>query len=133
LKVVHFTAQVRLKSSKLCFANKSADKEWMRTICVDQMSFLSHVSVSSVYQDLAEGFWHDSSMTVQVKTHALRAIAGQLESNNATILSILHLLLSEVGGDESAFSVHFQGLQGLIQRRGGSSQLPVQVFTYVTL
>lgn len=105
----------------------------MHAICADQMSFLSHVSVSSVYQDLADGFVHDSGMTVQAKTHALSAIAGQLEANDATILSILHLLLSEVGGDESAFRVHYQGLQGLIQRRGGLSQLPVQLVTYITL
>ncbi|KAJ4991572.1 hypothetical protein SVAN01_02953 [Stagonosporopsis vannaccii] len=124
--------ELKLRYIESC-AFHSGDKEWMRTICVDQTSFLSHVSVSSVYQDLAEGFWHDSGMTMQAKTHALRAISGQLESNNATIVSILHLLLSEVGGDESAFRVHFQGLQGLIQRRGGLSQLPAQLVTYVTL
>ena len=97
------------------------------------MSFLSHISVSSVYQDLADGFWQDSGMTVRAKTHALSTIAGQLESNDATILSILHLLLSEVGGDESAFKVHYQGLQGLIHRRGGLVQLPNQLATYVIL
>ncbi|KAH6621887.1 hypothetical protein C7974DRAFT_212675 [Boeremia exigua] len=109
------------------------DREWMRTVCADQTSFLSHVSVSSVYQDLAEGFWQDSDMTVEVKTHALSAIAGQLESNDATILSILHLLLSEVGGDGIAFKVHHLGLQSLINRRGGLSQLGTRLATYITL
>ncbi|KAF1931235.1 uncharacterized protein M421DRAFT_342404 [Didymella exigua CBS 183.55] len=105
----------------------------MRAICADQMSFLSHVSVSSVYQDLADGLWQDSGTTVRIKTHALSTIAGQLESNDATILSILHLLLSEVGGDETAFSVHYRGLQGLIHKRGGLSQLTYHLATYVVL
>ncbi|KAF2623904.1 hypothetical protein BU25DRAFT_400081 [Macroventuria anomochaeta] len=109
------------------------DKPWMQTICADHMSFLSHVSVSSVYRDLADGLWQDSSTTVRAKTQVLSMIAGRLETNDATILSILHLLLSETGGDESAFQVHYQGLQGLIHRRGGMGQLPHQVATYVTL
>ena len=110
-----------------------ADRQWMQAICADQMSFLSHVSVSSVCQDLVEGLWQDSGTTVQIKTHALSTIAGQLESNDATILSILHLLLSEVGGDETAFSVHYQGLQGLIHRRGGLRRLPYHLATYIIL
>lgn len=105
----------------------------MQAICADPMSFLSHVSVSSVCQDLVEGLWQDSDTTVQIKSHALSAIAGQLESNDATILSILHLLLSEVGGDETAFGVHYQGLQSLIHRRGGLRRLPYHLATYVIL
>jgi hypothetical protein len=97
------------------------------------MSFLSHISLSSVYQDLTDGLWQDSGATVQAKTYTLRTIAGQLESNDATILSILHLLLSEVGGDETAFDVHYQGLRGLIDRRGGLGHLTNQLVTYVIL
>jgi hypothetical protein len=114
-------------------AHTKADRQWMQAICTDQVSFLSHVSVSSVCQDLVEGLWQDSGTTVQIKTHVLNTIAGQLESNDATILSILHLLLSEVGGDETAFSVHYQGLQGLIYRRGGLRHFPYHLATYVIL
>lgn len=114
-------------------ADLATDKEWLHTICAEQMSFLSHISVSSVYQDISDGLWQDSGLTVQAKTHALRTIAGQLESNDATILSILHLLLSEVGGDESAFEVHYHGLRGLIDRRGGLGQLTNRLVTYVRL
>lgn len=118
---------------KVQVIDMKADRRWMQAICADQMSFLSHVCISSVYQDLSDGVWHDSSTTVRIKTHALSTIAGRLDSNDATILSILHLLLSEVGGDETAFSVHYQGLQGLIHRRGGLSQLPYHLATYVIL
>ena len=97
------------------------------------MSFLSHVSVSCVYQDLADHQWQDSGTTVQAKTQVLSAIAGRLETNDATILTILHLLLSEAGGDDAAFQVHHQGLQGLIHRRGGLNQLPWQLATHVNL
>lgn len=106
----------------------------MQEICSDPTSFLSHVSVSCVYQDLADGFLHDSNTTMCAKTGVLSQIADRLQSTDATILSILHLLLSEVGGgDDSAFQVHAQGLQGLMHRRGGLSQLPSQLATYVTL
>lgn len=105
----------------------------MQAICADQMSFLSHVTVSCVYQDLADNLWQDSGTTVQAKTQVLSTIADRLETNDATILSILHLLLSEAGGDESAFRVHYQGLQGLIHRRGGLGQLPHRLATYVNL
>ncbi|KAF2997331.1 hypothetical protein E8E13_002969 [Curvularia kusanoi] len=111
----------------------SGEKAWLQTICADQMSFFSHISITSVYEDLADGLWQDSDMTVQAKAYALRAIAGQLESNDATILSILHLLLSETGGDETAYQVHYQGLRGLIERRGGVSQLSDRLATYVIL
>lgn len=95
---------------------------------------MSHVSVSCVYQDLADGLWQDSSTTMQAKTHVFSTIAGRLDTNDTTILSILHLLLSEAGGsDWSAYRVHYQGLQSVIRRRGGLSQLPLQLATYVIL
>ena len=115
-------------------AESKVDKQWMQFICADQKSFLSHVSVSCVYQDLTEGLFQDSDTSMGAKTGVLSMIAGRLEMNDATILSILHLLLSEAGGgDESAFQVHFRGLQGLVHRRGGLSQLPPHLATYMTL
>jgi hypothetical protein len=116
------------------FANMKTDQQWMQSICADRMSFLSHICVSCVFQDLSDGLLHDSSTTMCAKTRVLSTIAGRLETSDSTLLSILHLLLSEVGGcEESAFQVHYRGLQGLIHRRGGLSQLPDQLGTYTTL
>lgn len=106
----------------------------MQFICADRKSFLSHVSVSCIYQDLAEGLCRDSDTSMAAKTGVLSMIAGRLEMNDATILSILHLLLIAAGGaDEAAFQVHFRGLQGLVNRRGGLSQLSPQLAAYTTL
>lgn len=110
------------------------DRQWTQHICSDSMSFLSHVSVSCVYQDLTDGSLHDSNKTTHAKTAVLSRIAGRLEATDATILSILHLLLSEAGGgDDSAFQVHAHGLRGLLHKREGVSQLPPQLATYATL
>ncbi|KAF9697762.1 hypothetical protein EKO04_004113 [Ascochyta lentis] len=118
-------------SSSTFFCN---DQQWMEYVCSDPMSFLSHVSVSCVYQDLMNGLLHDSNTTMSAKTRVLSGMADRLEANDTTILTILHLLLSEAGNsDESAFQVHSQGLKGLIYRRGGLSQMPPQLATYVTV
>jgi hypothetical protein len=116
------------------WTNSKPDQQWMQHICGDQTSFLSHVSLSSVYQDLADGLLHDSSTTISAKTNVLGMLAGRLEANDATILSILHLLLSEAGdNDDSAFKVHYRGLQSLICRRGGVGQLPDRLAVYINL
>ncbi|KZM18882.1 uncharacterized protein EKO05_0010389 [Ascochyta rabiei] len=110
------------------------DRQCLEHICSDPMTFLSHVSVSCVYQDLMNGLVHDSNTTMSAKTRVLGGMADQLKANDATILTTLHLLLSEAGSsEESAFQVHFRGLNGLIHRRGGLSQVPPPLATYVTL
>ncbi|KAF2006004.1 hypothetical protein P154DRAFT_530286 [Amniculicola lignicola CBS 123094] len=102
---------------------------WMEIVCSTRMSFLSHVSVCCVYQDLSEGFLEDSPLTVYAKTKVLRMIKDSLQGlstqmDDFTILSILHLLTSEVGGfDEEAFDVHQDGLIRIVHQRGGISHL----------
>ncbi|PVH98001.1 hypothetical protein DM02DRAFT_566977, partial [Periconia macrospinosa] len=105
------------------------EPQWINTVCSYRMSFLSHVSMMCTYQDLAEGFLGDSALTECAKskvlsmiTDSMRTQAGQTE--DFTILSILYLLISEIGGhNERAIDVHQEGLMRIVHERGGLSNL----------
>ncbi|KAF2683085.1 hypothetical protein K458DRAFT_50432 [Lentithecium fluviatile CBS 122367] len=107
----------------------SQDTVWMETVCNNRMSFLSHVSVACVYKDVAEGFLDDTALTVYAKTKVLRMITDNLstQTDDFTILSILHLLVSEIGGqNEDVFDVHQDGLVRIVNQRGGIANLGLQ-------
>jgi hypothetical protein len=104
----------------------SQDMAWLGTVCSNHMSFLSHVSVACVYKDVAEGFFEDTPLTVYVKGKVLRMITDSLSTHtdDFSILSILHLLVSEIGGqDEDVFDVHQDGLVRMVYQRGGIAHL----------
>ncbi|KAF2186356.1 hypothetical protein K469DRAFT_573713 [Zopfia rhizophila CBS 207.26] len=118
-----------------------ADRSWMEIVCSSRMSFLSHVSVTCVYQDVTEGYLDDSALTVYAKTKVLRMVKDSLQgfdtgSDDFTILSVLHLLISEVGGfDEDVFDVHQEGLVRIVHQRGGINNLGLNgaIATFLTL
>ncbi|KAF2655436.1 hypothetical protein K491DRAFT_716248 [Lophiostoma macrostomum CBS 122681] len=118
-----------LKHQYLLSSSFCQDPPWMTIVCSTHMSFLCHVSVACVFQDLTEGFLEDTPLTVYAKTNALRMIKDSLQGFNTslddfTILSILHLLISEVGSyDEDVFDVHHEGLVHIVHQRGGLSHL----------
>jgi hypothetical protein len=98
----------------------------METVCSNRMSFLSHVSVACVYKDVAEGFLDDTALTVYAKTMVLGMINESLstQTDDFTILSILHLLVVEIGGqNEDVFDVHQDGLVRIVYQRGGITNL----------
>ncbi|KAH8723409.1 hypothetical protein GQ44DRAFT_741037 [Phaeosphaeriaceae sp. PMI808] len=112
------------------------DMPWMHNVCANRLSFLSHVSVTCVYQDLAEGYLYDSDITSDAKTKVLRAITDDpLEIDDVTILSISNLLVSGIGGsfDDEVFDVHSQGLMRIVSQRGGISNLHQHIATNITL
>ncbi|KAF1962431.1 hypothetical protein CC80DRAFT_400285 [Byssothecium circinans] len=111
--------------AQLCIQNSP----WTKAICSHRMAFLSHVSVACVYQDLEEGFLDDTALTVYAKTKVLGMITESLrhhttQTDDFTILIILHLLTSEIGGqNEERIDVHQEGLMRIVHQRGGLSNL----------
>jgi hypothetical protein len=104
------------------------DKSWTEMVCSNNMAFLSHVSFLCAYQDIRESFLEDSPLTVYAKTQVIsritQSLTGQRPIDKNTIISILHLLVSEIGGqNEDVFDVHLEGLMRIIHERGGLTDL----------
>jgi hypothetical protein len=108
------------------------DLAWMRYICDNRLSFLSHIYATLVYQDLDEGLLYDSELTVYAKTKVLGLISDGLDTNDVTLISILNLLISEIGGlDEDVFDLHQDGLSTCMRdQRDGLSP---NIATFMTL
>jgi hypothetical protein len=108
------------------------DQAWMQYVCGNQLSFLSHVYSTLVYQDLDEGLLYDSELTVYAKTRILGLFRGRLDTDDTTILSILHMLISEIGSPEQdAFGVHQDGLVTCVRNRRDG--LGPNIATFMTL
>ena len=110
------------------------DQAWMQHICDNHLSFLSHVYTTLVYRDIDDGLQYDSCLTVFAKTKVFRLISNRLVSENATIVCILHLIISEMGSiDEDVLSVHQDGLATCLrsQREGLSSNVARFMTLYV--
>ncbi|KAF2278955.1 uncharacterized protein EI97DRAFT_440451 [Westerdykella ornata] len=105
------------------------DEPWMRFVCSTRMSFLGNLTATCVFIDLADGLLDDSPITVYAKTKLLSMIKESLleaetSTSDFTVLSILHLLASEIcGSGEDVFDAHMEGLVRIIHRRGGLKYL----------
>ncbi|KAK7185682.1 hypothetical protein DPSP01_007445 [Paraphaeosphaeria sporulosa] len=123
--------EIFLKTSNLIDGDDLSACRWMRMMCSNRMSFLSQISVVCVYQDVAEGFLDDTALTIYAKTKLMKTINDNLNTHtdDFTILSIVNLLVSEIGGqNEDVFDVHQEGLVRIVQQRGGIANLGVDYY-----
>lgn len=119
--------ELYLKSSNLFDSENLAACGWMRMLCSNRMSFLSQISVLCVYQDVADGRLDDTPLTIYAKTKLMNMLTQpNIQGDDFTIISIVHLLVSEIGGhNEDVFDVHQEGLVRIVQQRGGITNLGV--------
>jgi hypothetical protein len=103
----------------------------MQYVCGNPLSFLSHVHSTLVYQDLDEGLLYDSDLTVYAKAMVLGLCRGRLDTDDTTIIIILHMLITEIGSPEDAFSVHQDGLVTCLRNQRGG--LGPNIATFMTL
>ncbi|KAF2634500.1 hypothetical protein P280DRAFT_474607 [Massarina eburnea CBS 473.64] len=102
---------------------------WTRAICNHQLAFLSHLSVTCVYQDIEEGCLEDTPLTMYAKTKVLGMVNEALRTeatriDDFTIISILHLLTSDLGGrNEGDIDMHQEALMQILDQRGGIANL----------
>lgn len=105
------------------------DSTCAKTACSTHMSFLSHVTMTCTYQDLTDGHLTSTALTEYAKSKVLSMITDSVrnqhgQADDFTILSILHHLVSEIGGhDERVIDVHQEGLIKILHERGGLSNL----------
>ncbi len=73
-------------------------------------------------------------MLTRNQTKVLRDMAERLGTDNGSILSMLHLLIGEVGGsEERTYDVHMQGVLRIIHQLGGLDSIVPTVATFTSL
>jgi hypothetical protein len=103
----------------------------MEVVCSTPTSFLSNVTANCVYKDVIEGLLEDSPLTIAAKGKVLPMIRdactfheARSSSDDLTTLSILHLLISEIGGAaEEVLDFHLSALTRIVGRSGGLQNL----------
>ena len=116
-------------SGSTFFGTEELGKFWVPTILQARHSFLSCMCLGASHHDIVRGFQQDSALTVALKIEVIREINENLvgppdEVNDLTLIAILHVLAAEiVNGDRNALKAHINGLQIIVQERGGLEEL----------
>lgn len=81
------------------------------------------------HHDIVRGFQQDSAVTVALKIEVIREINENLVGpsdrvSDLTVIAILQVLAAEiVNGDQNAIKAHIDGLEMIVQQKGGPEGL----------
>lgn len=130
LDSLHELTEVYLRSSNLFAPDDLPACRWMRMLCSNRMSFLSQMSVVCVYKDVSDGCLEDTPLTIYAKSKIMNMLTGSdVDTDDYTIISIVHLLVSEIGGhNEEVFDVHQDALARIVHQRGGIRNLGIDYY-----
>lgn len=121
------------------FGSQGISDHWVPTLLKARHAFLSTVCISSSHDDIMrrgiqaphERTPYQSTDRMKVRGEVIAMINDalqdpQLQTADATIVSVLHLLNSEIMGcDDTVMMIHQQGLHNMVRSRGGLDNLGV--------
>jgi hypothetical protein len=119
------------------FGSRSLGEHWVPELLKARHAFLSTIAISSAHDDIVKRALkppeHRSEsferMTVRHEVTAMinKSMSDpQMQTADATIVAVLHLLNAEIMGcDDDVMRIHQQGLHAMVQQRGGLNELGV--------
>ena len=121
------------------FGSRGIVAHWVPTLLKAKHAFLSTICISSSHDDIMmrglqaphQRLRYGSTDGIKVRTEVISMINDALadpkqQAADATIVSVLHLLNSEIMGcDDQTMTIHQQGLHQMIRKRGGLAHLGV--------
>ncbi|KAF2460725.1 hypothetical protein BDY21DRAFT_376610 [Lineolata rhizophorae] len=115
------------------FSSPGLQKNWVPTLLSTRLSFLSCLALASVHWDVVHGCPVDSYETTVVKTEIVHMINETMadevaKSSDATIMSVLHLIVAEIMGLDDEITLHELGIEQMIRLRGGLAELGTNGF-----
>ncbi|EME50395.1 hypothetical protein DOTSEDRAFT_69051 [Dothistroma septosporum NZE10] len=115
------------------FGSRGIVAHWVPTLLKAKHAFLSTICISSSHDEIMmkgvqashERHRYGSTDGIKVRTEVISMINDALadpkqQAADVTIVSVLHLLNSEIMGcDDQTMTIHQQGLHQMIRKRGG--------------
>jgi hypothetical protein len=111
--------------------SENLSKVWIPIMLQNPVSFLSATCISSVFQDIMDGYVDDSERTSYAKGESLclineRVKDTQTQTDDWTIMSLCQIVSADlISSDDRTLEFHEKGMEMMVQQRGGLYTLGV--------
>jgi hypothetical protein len=102
--------------------------------------YISSLVIAATNLDVIRGIPYDSSITSLVKTESIHLLSQELKKKEHTIedqhlmlMSIIHVLLAEGGGNTHALNVHEEGIARIVEQCGGIEKVQPMLAGIISL